>query len=146
MTTLTAQEEITLRRKIGNNGAGFSTPDLDSIWVEAEGNMNRAIFICFEELMNNAARFTDYTQNDTQEKRSQIFDHIANKVLPYWRGKLSAAEAGENTTKQTARIVGTKVVPPRRIARPFTDPHIDPYQNPNQALNYPYIVTDEDSM
>lgn len=137
MTTITATEEVTLRRKIGNNGAGFSTPELDSIWVEAGENMTKAIFICFEELMNNAARFTDYTQNDTQEKRSQIFDHIANKVLPYWRGKLSAAEAGENTSARTMRIVGTKAVPPRRVVRPDTDPVNDPYD--------PYrLVDDED--
>lgn len=128
MTTITAQEEITLRRKLGNGGAGFSTPDLDSIWVEAGESMTAAIFICFEELLNDATRFNDYTQNDTQEKRSQIFDHIANKTLPYWKAKAELEDTAANRDKRAVKILGTRVVPPRRMELPSTDPErIDPY-------------------
>jgi len=125
MTTITAQEEITLRRKLGNNGAGFSTPDLDSIWVEAGQSMTKAIFICFEELLNDATRFNDYTQNDSQEKRSQIFDHIANKTLPYWKAKAIEEDNAANPTNKGVRILGLRVVPPRRMERPSTDPGCD---------------------
>lgn len=118
MTVISAQEEITLRRKVGNGGRGFSTPDLDSIWVEAGESMNKAVLICFEELMNDTARFNDYTQNDTQEKRSQVHDHIAKNVVPHWEKKVAAEEAGS----KAVRIMGIRVVPPRQMERPSTDP------------------------
>jgi len=119
MTTISAQDMITLRRKIDDPGAkAFSDPELDEIWVEAGENMNRAIYICFEELLNSAIKFTDYTQNQSTERRSQIFDHIAKEVLPYWKNKVE-------TEKSSLRILGMKVRPPRRVERPYTDPHID---------------------
>jgi len=124
MTTITAQEEITLRAKLGNGGRGFSTPDLDRIWVEAEERMSTALWIAFEELMNDAARFNDYTQNDTQEKRSQVFDHIANKLVPYWKAK-SEEEVDAASNTKAVRILGLKVVPPRKVERPSTDPGCD---------------------
>jgi hypothetical protein len=128
MTTITAQEEITLRRKLGNGGRGFSTPDLDAIWVEAEESMSKAVWICFEELMNDAARFNDYTQNDTQEKRSQVFDHIANKLVPYWKNKVELEAAGS----KAVRIYGLRAVPTRRVDLPTTDPdRIDDWRRRN---------------
>ncbi len=125
MTTITASELTTLRRKIGRQGAGFTDPQLDAIWVEAGGSMNKALFICFEELMIDAARFNDYTQNETQEKRSQIFDHLANKLVPYFKAKVEAEEAAADPTSTAIRIVGTRVVPRRTVERPSTDPETD---------------------
>lgn len=126
MTTITDVEVLTLRRKIGRGGKGFSDPDLDSIWVEAGERMTKAIWICFEELMNDAARFNDYTQNETQEKRSQIFDHIAKVLVPYWHKKTEDEIAAENPTGRAARVMGTKVVPRRYVEKPYTDVDVDP--------------------
>ena len=128
MTTITAQEEITLRRKLGNNGAGFSTPDLDAIWVEGGESMTQAIFICFEELLNDTARFNDYTQNDSSERRSQIHDHIAKNVLPYWLKKALLENTEDNRHLRAVKIMGIRRVPPSHMDRPATDPQTsDPF-------------------
>lgn len=125
MTTITVSELTRLRQKIGRQGAGFSDPNLDAIWVEAGANMTKAIFLCLEELMIDAARFNDYTQNESQEKRSQIFDHLANKLVPYWKAKVEEEAAAANPASKAARIVGTRVIPRRPYERPATDPDSD---------------------
>lgn len=131
MTTMTAQDEVNFRRKLGNGGRGFATPDLDAIWTEADGSMSKALWIAFEELMNDAARFNDYTQNDTQEKRSQIFDHIAGKLVPYWKAKAELEDTAANQEKRAVKIMGLRGVPPRRMERPATEANCeDPYRNP----------------
>lgn len=125
MTTITGPEEISFRAKLGNGGRGFATPDLDRIWVEAGESMTKAILIALEELMVDAARFNDYTQNDTQEKRSQVFDHIAKVLVPYYQKKVDAEVLAANPRNKAARIYGTRVVPPRRVERPYTDSDCD---------------------
>jgi hypothetical protein len=123
MTTITAEELVTLRRKINDKGQqAFSDPELDEIWVEAGESMSKAIFLCLEEITIDAARFNDYTQNETTEKRSQVFDHLMSKLLPYWKAK---AEEETNSTATVSRIVGTRVVPRRAVERPYTDPGSD---------------------
>lgn len=116
-------ELITLRRKINDKGQrAFSDPELDELWVEAGENLSKTVFLCLEELAIDAARFADYTQNETQEKRSQVFDHLMNKLLPYWKAK-SEAETAPLT--RVSRIVGTKVVPRKSVERPYTDPEVN---------------------
>jgi hypothetical protein len=123
MTTILADEVVTLRRKINDKGQqAFSDPELDELWVEAGENMSMTIFLCLEELAIDAARFADYTQNETKESRSQVFDHLMNKLLPYWKAK-AAAEITPLTG--VSRIVGTKVVPRRSVERPYTDPEVN---------------------
>lgn len=124
MTTITDVELVRLRRKIGRQGRGFSDPQLDDIWVEAGGNLTRALLICFEELMLDAARFNDYTQNETQEKKQQVFENL-KKSVGYLKDKLDGEVAAATTSARTARILGTRVVPPRRVERPYTDPGDD---------------------
>lgn len=123
MTTITAEELVTLRRKINDKGQQtFSDPELDEIWVEAGEVMSKAIFLCLEEITIDVARFNDYTQNETTEKRSQVFDHLMDKLLPYWKAK---AEEETNSTATVSRIIGTRVVPRRPVERPYTDPGSD---------------------
>ena len=126
MTTMTAAQEVELRQRLGRNNAAFSTPYLDAIWAST-GTMTTAMVRCYEDLMNDTALFNDYTKNDTQEKRSQIFDHIASKVLPYWVKKAAEEDAAANPQRRTAKIRGLRPVPPRSIERPSTDPGDDPY-------------------
>lgn len=121
MTAWSMEVALQLRRKIGNNGAGFSDADLEHIWEEAEESLPHAVLICFEELAAGAAKFTDYTQNETQDKKSQVFSHIMDRLIPYWKKKVDEAEDDATPQKRTSRIVGTKVQPPRRMERPATD-------------------------
>lgn len=128
MTTMTPDQEVELRQRLGRNNAAFSTPYLDAIWTST-GTMAAAMVRCFEDLMNDTALFNDYTKNDTQEKRSQIFDHIAGKVLPYWVKKAAEETAAANPRSQGVKILGLRAVPPRRVEYPATDPGCDdPYR------------------
>lgn len=105
MTELTETQLARLRRKIADQGTPPAFPDdeLQDIWDEAGENWNLTIVMCFNELLASAAKFNDYTQNESQEKKSQISKNLAD-LRDYYQ-KLYDQEGGGNTT----RIVGIKV-------------------------------------
>ncbi len=112
MPTLTETQRSSLRRKVGDPAGDVWTADeLNTIFTEAGGDINEAIAICFEELMVDAAKFADYKQNESEEKRSQIFNNLA-KLADRYRGL-------SNSQQSQVRIVGMKQRPPRnkRIPR-----------------------------
>jgi hypothetical protein len=49
--------------------------------------------LTLEQLYASAVTSTDYTQNNSTEKASQLFDHYG-KLLDMWRGKLKVAAMG----------------------------------------------------
>jgi hypothetical protein len=91
---------------------GLATDDTASLPDEqAQANMDRAALlypdplnpagaqdaytrvITIEQLYAKAVTSTDYTQNNSQEKASQLFDHY-KALLDMWKGKLSNCVAG----------------------------------------------------
>lgn len=119
--TISDADKARLRRKIADkNSLAFTDPEIQDIWDEADGSMLRAQLICWEELMADAAKFTAYTQNQTSEQKNQIFDHIAEVLVPYFQTKVARS-------KSSVRILGIKVRPPRRTERPYTDPRFTGY-------------------
>lgn len=114
MAMLTATELASLRRKVGDQAeTTWTDSELNAIYTEAAGNFNEAIAICYEELMGNAAKFADYTQNESSEKKSQIFNNLA-KLAGYYRG-LSVSSGNQ------VRVVGLKQRPPRRKQNPSSN-------------------------
>lgn len=112
--TMNIQLKERFRRKIADkNKLGFSDPELDDLYDETSGNFDKAVLLAWEELAANATRFADYVQNETQVKKSQIFDHIVNKLIPMWQAKVAK--------RNQVRIVGTSIVPTRARLRPSTD-------------------------
>lgn len=57
----------------------------------AQGAYTRVITI--EQLYAAAVTQTDYTQNNSQEKASQLFDHYG-RLLDLWKGKVKEAALG----------------------------------------------------
>jgi hypothetical protein len=57
--------------------------------------------ITIEQLYAKAVTQTDYTQNNSQEKASQLFDHY-KALLDLWKGKMSDAIAGGGSGGGTA--------------------------------------------
>lgn len=57
--------------------------------------------ITLEQLYAKAVTQTDYTQNNSQEKASQLFDHY-KALLDMWKGKVSDAIAGGGSGGGTA--------------------------------------------
>lgn len=120
MTVTATPEQIArFRRKIADQKVPptFPEPELQDIWDEAGGDLNKACLIAFEELAANAAKFTDYTANESSQKKSQIFDHLTKVMIPMYQEKVRKPNQ--------VRIVGTAIVPTRRASRPYTDPNPD---------------------
>ena len=112
MATLSATLLARLRRKIDDEGTppAFSDDELNDIYDEADGNWNLTLALCFEELRNSAAKFSDYKQNESEEKRKQIFDNLF-KLASYHRGLATS-------TGNQVRVVGLKSRPPRNKTKP----------------------------
>lgn len=99
------------RADIGDTATtpAFTDPELQRLYVRAGENYNRAVLLAIEQLIANAAKFNDYTQNESQEKKSQIFDHLL-RLRAMWEDKV-------NTKKQVG-IVGLKSIPPKCKDKP----------------------------
>lgn len=105
MATLTATQLSNMRRKLSDpDGDVFTDDELNAIFTEADSDFDTALMIAFEELLYDAAKFADYTAGQTQEKKSQVFDHLSKVVE---RLEVKTQKANQ------ARIVGVRVVPPR---------------------------------
>lgn len=111
---LTAAELARFRRKIGDTGTtqAYSDDELQDLYTEAGEVFAVAVRDAIDELIGNAWKFTDYTQNASQEKKSQIMTNLL-KIRAIWQAKVDALSAGSQT-----RIVGLKAVPPRRKDKP----------------------------
>lgn len=110
--SLTPVELARLRKKIGDNGSppAFSDEELQDIWSETGEDWNRAALEAIEWLLADAVKLTDYTQNATTEKRSQIRDGLLKLHALY----LSKISSGSSQVK----LVGFRSIPPQRKNHP----------------------------
>lgn len=109
--TLTSALLTRLRRKIGDVAeTAWNDDELNDIYDQAGGDWNLTIALCFEELLVNAAKFADYKQNESEEKRQQIFVNLS-KMINHFRS-LSSSSANQ------VRIVGMKLRPPKNKSKP----------------------------
>jgi len=90
---------------IGSDEAVFTNDELDRLYARASSDYNGAVYLAWRQLMADAAKFNDYTAGQTQERKSQIYDHIKDMVS-FWKDEARVA------TNQV-RIVGMLEVPPR---------------------------------
>lgn len=124
MATLTAQQIERLRRAIGDTGTvtvdsngneitvyAFQDSELNDNYDWMEGDWNKTVLECFDQLIANATKFNDYTQNQSQEKRSQIHANLI-KTADRMQNKVDAGN------RKQLRIVGTQLVPPRVKTKP----------------------------
>lgn len=90
MSELTEQQLIDLRADLGDTGAtpAFTDAELQALWDRAEESHTKTVLWGFDQLIASATKFTDYTQNETQEKKSQIFDHLL-KLRSLWKDRLA---------------------------------------------------------
>lgn len=88
--------------------AGERYTDSNSAW--AAGRV-----IAIERMTFSAAAEVDYTQNNTQERASQRFDHLW-KMLEYWRKKLADAIAiVDEADRPSAARFGRTTRKPARV-------------------------------
>lgn len=116
MAELTVQELADFRADIGDTSGVFTDAELQRLYARASEDYDTAILYAIDQLIANASKFADYTQNQSQEKKSQIFDHLL-RLRSIWKSKVDAAAAAESAATQV-RIVGLSHVPPRRKNKP----------------------------
>jgi len=83
----------------------FTNTELDRLYARADSDYNGAVYLAWRQLMADAAKFNDYTAGQTQEKKSQLFEHV-KEMVAFWKGE--ARTAGNQV-----RIVGLNEIPPR---------------------------------
>lgn len=112
MATLSDSDRRSLQRKlgIGDDEAVFTDDDLDRLYTEANEDFALAVVGGIEELLGNAVKFSDYTSGLSQEKKSQVTDHLFT-LLGHWEGKV--------TKSNQVKILGMRSVPPRDKDRPM---------------------------
>lgn len=90
---------------IGIDESVFSDAELDRIWTRVAGAANdaqrydAALGLIYRQLLANAVKLADYTQNASQEKRSQIPKNL-KMMYDLYRPALDAALG---RSKQMAR-------------------------------------------
>lgn len=89
----------------------FTDAELSSFYDLSDQNFFLAICYAFRALMADFARLNDYTAGQTQEKKSQIFNHLQAMQDLYQRWAMADRQV------QFSRMTQ---VPPRVRAYPFT--------------------------
>lgn len=103
MSELTVDQLTDLRADLGDvkTPPAFEDAELQRLYVRSGENYTHTVILGFDQLLTQAALFTDYTQNETQEKKSQIFDHLI-KLRAMWRQSLADEQKTASPTALTA--------------------------------------------
>lgn len=88
---LSSADLTRIRRKIGDTGASpaFSNAEIEDTYEEQGESVLKTVVALIDELLMSASRLTDYTQNATSEKRSQVFDQLT-RMRTIYEGQVSA--------------------------------------------------------
>jgi hypothetical protein len=119
ITPLTAFQITRLRGRLNDKGTPpdqlYSDADLEAYWQDlADESLNHLTVELINELLMPASKLHDYVQNETQEKRQQIFANLL-KIRDWYYNEWNK-ELGDN--QQSVIITGTVVVPPEPKSRP----------------------------
>jgi hypothetical protein len=106
MAELTSDQLTDLRGDIGDTGdpPAFTDTELQRLFTRAEEDYDTTVLLALRQLLGNAIKLADYTQNASQEKRSQVFSHLKSMVA-YWEGIV-------DTGSTQVKFVGRRRVPP----------------------------------
>lgn len=103
----------------GTSSSVFSADEVDDLFTEAAETYTDTATIAaytrvigLQRLMANAAKLTDYTQNQTSEKQSQVFDHL-KALLAMWKDEHVTAVNNAASASGTARFGGMRRSPKR---------------------------------
>lgn len=74
---------------INNTETVFTDTELDRLYNRANGDYFLAVILAFDQLLADSAKFTNYTEGQTSEDRSDRFKQIMQLVdykREQWRG------------------------------------------------------------
>jgi hypothetical protein len=103
MVALTNDQLIDLRNDLGDTKTppAFTDEELERLYVRTSEGHTATVVLGLDQLIMDAVKFSDYTQNETQEKKSQIFDHLL-KVRALWQKKLDDETAAAGLLPRTS--------------------------------------------
>lgn len=112
---LTTEELLDLRADLGDNGTAraFTDDELERLFVRANERYAVAMVLALNQLLASAAKLNDYTQNETQEKKSQVFEQLV-KLRAFWQ-----LEATRSSPPRQVRVAQLGVRPPRERDEPY---------------------------
>lgn len=126
----TEAQRAYFRMNVGDPGGltpAFTNDEIDVIFATASSEhagqpeqtvSTYAVIAGFEALLANAARLTDYRQNQSEEKRSAIFKSIKD-LYALWLKKAEKLDADNTSSVEWGAIGGGQ--PKRRLERPNND-------------------------
>lgn len=104
------------RADIGDGAGAFSDAEIDALETRATARYGASVayegarVLALNQLIANAAKFADYTQNDSSEKKSQKFSNLL-KLRGIYKAEL--AEAEEDAAGASVRMGKTRKKPSR---------------------------------
>lgn len=97
------------RDDIGDVNSAYADGDIDKLEARAitkygaDVAYEGALYLAVRQLMANAAKFADYTQNDSSEKKSQKFNNLV-KLRDMYKADLDEAkEAAAGSSVRAGR-------------------------------------------
>ena len=107
---LTAVQLNDLRNDLGDTGVTPAFPDaeLQRLYLRTSEGYTATVILGLDQLIMNTAKFADYTQNDTEEKKSQVFTNLL-KVRAIWQKRLDDETAAVVVLPRT--VVMTRLRP-----------------------------------
>lgn len=104
-----------LRRDVGADNVTLTNAAALAIFTEAAelytgaGSLRAgARVIALTGMISGAAKYTDYAQDTTQEKQSQVFDHLL-ALLKFWQTALDKALLDEEETTNAASAQSIRI-------------------------------------
>jgi hypothetical protein len=97
---------------IGADEAVFTDAELERLFERAGEVYETAVLYAWRQLLAASTKYIDYRVAQTEEKRSQVYQHIKDMV-GHWQ-----SESDKATNTQGVRMVGMTEIPPRRKEEP----------------------------
>lgn len=109
------------RDDIGDANSVFIDADIDRLETRAiarygaDAAYEGARVLAIQQLIANAAKFSDYTANESSEKKSQVFKNLKDLLDIY---KADLDDVLEDSAGSNVRMGNTSKKPPRRKEYP----------------------------
>lgn len=97
---------------IGADETVFTDAELERLFARADEVYASAVYMAWRQLLAASTKYIDYRVAQTEEKRSQVYQHIKDMV-GHWQ-----SESDKATNVQGVRMVGLTEIPPRRKEEP----------------------------
>ncbi len=91
----------------------FTDAELERLFARAGEVYESAVYMAWRQIFAQATKYIDYKVAQTEEKRSQVWDHI-KAMMAHWKAEADAASG-----VQGAMFVGLNVIPTRAKEEPY---------------------------